>query len=130
MNLTLLAQPLAICRLDAASPVPAWANTACGFLSVTRTADERSIVCAEAVVPGGIRHEPGWLAFRVEGPLDFGLTGVLASLLEPLARAKVSIFALSTFDTDYILVKAAQADTAARALEAAGHTVAPAPRTD
>jgi hypothetical protein len=123
VNLTRLTEPLAICRLAADSAVPAWVGSARGLVSTTRTADELSIVCAEAVVPAGVKHEPGWVALKVEGQLEFGLTGVLASLLEPLARAKVSIFALSTFDTDYILVKSSQVDAAVRALQAAGHMV-------
>ncbi|HVT74292.1 MAG TPA: ACT domain-containing protein [Lacunisphaera sp.] len=124
MKLTRLKEPLAICRLDAGAALPAWAANAPGLVSITRTADEVSVVCAEAVVPAGARHESGWQAFKVEGPLAFGLTGVLASLLEPLARARISIFALSTFDTDYVLVKASQAEAAAQALQSAGHTVA------
>lgn len=124
MNLTRLRESPAICRLAANSPVPAWTSAARGLVSITRTPDELSIACAEAVVPAGVKHESGWAAFKVEGPLEFGRTGVLASLLEPLARAKVSIFAISTFDTDYILVKAAQADDATQALRAAGQTVA------
>ncbi|HVZ65305.1 MAG TPA: ACT domain-containing protein [Lacunisphaera sp.] len=123
MNLTLQTDSLAICRLDADSRVPAWATTAGCFLSITRTTDELSIVCVDTVVPSGVRHEPGWRAFKLEGPLDLALTGILASLLEPLARAQISIFAVSTFDTDYILVKASQTEAAVQALRAAGHKV-------
>lgn len=80
-------------------------------------------MCGEAFVPGDVRAEPGWRAFKFHGPFDFALTGVLASVLEPLAEAGVGVFAVSTFDTDYLLVKAAQYDVTVRALRARGHEV-------
>ena len=85
---------------------------------------ELSVVCAEAAVPDGVRAEVGWRALRLRGPVPFEETGVLASLLAPLAAAGVSIFALSTYDTDVVLVKAAALADAARALRAAGVAVA------
>jgi hypothetical protein len=116
---------LAVCRLDPAEPLPAWALPgASALVSITRTAGELSVVCAQEAVPDGVRSERDWRCLMVEGPLDFSLTGVLAALLTPLAEAGVSIFALSTFDTDYLLVRAAQLDTAIAALSAAGHVVA------
>lgn len=125
MKLNLLPSPLTICRLAANDPVPAWAAVACsGFQSITRTTDELSVVCASEFVPAGVKQEPGWQAFKIDGPLDLGLTGILASVLEPLAVAGISIFALSTFDTDYVLVRKAQVAAAVQALEDAGHTVA------
>jgi hypothetical protein len=120
--LRLLALPelLAVCRLAADDAFPAWLP-ARGFVSVTRTAGELSIVCAQDAVPAGLRCEPGWRALAVEGPLDFGLTGVLASIAAPLAEAGISIFAISTFDTDYVLVKDERLNEAAEALRRAGH---------
>ena len=91
--------------------------------SVTRTAAELSIVAPSAAVPPEVRAERDWRALRVAGPLDFALTGILASLAAPLADAGVSIFALSTYDTDYVLVRHPQLDVALAALRAAGHTV-------
>jgi hypothetical protein len=88
---------------------------------VIRTAAEVTVVCAD--VPDGVRAERGWRALAVEGPLDLALTGVLASLAGPLADAGVPIFALATFDTDYVLVLATAADAARAALEAAGHRI-------
>lgn len=123
MFLTILPDALAVCRL-AADDAPAWLPSE-GFVSVTRTAAELSVVCAEAAVPEGVRREGGWRAFVVEGPLDFGLTGILASIAAPLAEAGISIFAISTFDTDYVLVKAEKLHAAAEALEHTGHTVRP-----
>jgi hypothetical protein len=124
--LTLLPERHAICRLDARAPVPGWAVQS-AFFSITRTADELSIVCLQQALPEhtpeGLRIEPGWRAFMVDGPLDFALTGVLRSIAAPLAEAGVSIFTLSTFDTDYVLVREAQLQPALTALARADHTV-------
>ena len=126
LNLTLLPDRLAICRLAADDALPAWAVTARGFLSLTRTAGELSVVCPESIVPEGVKQESGWVACRVAGPLDFALTGILAALAGPLADAGISLFAVSTFDTDYILVRASAVEAAGAALRAAGHTITPA----
>jgi hypothetical protein len=120
-RILLLAGRVAVCRLAAAERVPEWAGGS--FCSVTRTAGELSVVCAESAVPGGVPCEGAWRALQVEGPLDFALTGVLASLAVPLAEAGVSIFAISTFDTDYVLVKEESLARAVNALRAAGHEV-------
>jgi hypothetical protein len=93
------------------------------FLSITRTREELSIVCESSQVPAEIPAERGWRCMQVGGPLDFSLVGVLASLAEPLARAGIPIFAISTFDTDYILVRSTQIEAAIAALELAGHVV-------
>ena len=121
-RLTILPETLAVCRLGADDALPPWLP-ARGFVSVTRTADELSVVCVEDAVPEGVRAERGWRCLAVAGPLDFGLTGVLASIAAPLADAQISIFAISTFDTDYVLVKAEKLDEAAEALRRAGHVV-------
>ena len=124
MNLTLalIEGRFAVCRLAPGDEVPAWANGG-SFTSVTRTRDELSVVCAEGAVPEGIRCEGGWRIFQTEGPLDFALTGILASVAVPLAEAGVSIFAVSTFDTDYVLVREENVPRAITALRAAGHQV-------
>jgi hypothetical protein len=123
LSLTVLPGRYAVCRLPADAAAPPLLPTA-GLLSVTRTSDETSIVCVEAGAPAGAQVENGWRAIVIAGPLDFALTGVLASLAGPLAAADVSIFALSTYDTDYILVRADQLETAAAALRQAGHELA------
>ena len=123
LALSVLAQPHAIVRVDPGAAVPDWAWSG-EICSVTRTADELSIVCGEAAVPPGTQADRGWRALKVHGPLDFSLTGVLAALSAPLANARISIFALSTYDTDYVLVKGEDLDRACDALEQAGHTVA------
>jgi len=113
-------------RLDPGAPLPAWASPGAGAAlhAVVRTKGELSVVCAAAGVPDGARAERGWRALVVEGPLDFALTGVLASLAVPLARAGVPIFALSSYDTDHVLVRSDRLAVAIEALRAAGHTVA------
>jgi GNAT superfamily N-acetyltransferase len=96
----------AVCRLHADAPLPAWVAGR-PFLSITRTADELSVVCSQEIVPERVRCERGWQCLLVAGTLHFSLVGVLASLLHPLADAGVSVFVVSTFDTDYLLVKQA-----------------------
>jgi hypothetical protein len=115
----------AVCRLAAETPLPAWAagGPAGSFVSVTRTADELSIVCRQELVPDDIRCERGWRALRVAGTLDFTLVGVLASLLVPLAEAGVAVFVMSTFDTDYLLVKEDRLDAAVEVVRREGHSV-------
>lgn len=124
LTLRLLPERLAVARLQPDSPVPEWCEGG-GFRSVSWTAEETSIVCAEAGVPADVRAERGWRAFVVDGPLDFGQTGVLAGIARPLAAAGISIFAVSTFDTDYVLVRDASVDEAGRILaDAPGIAVA------
>ena len=122
MQLALLAGELGVVRLGPREPVPAWA-TGGGFSSVTRTGDELSVVCAADAIPVDVQAGRGWRGLRVVGQLDFTLTGVLASIAGPLAEAEVSIFALSTFDTDYVLVRGDDLLRAVAALRAAGHDV-------
>jgi uncharacterized protein len=105
LNLSLLKGRVAICRLSPTERIPEWAMADASFCSVTRGKDELSIVCPESFVPEDIKQEAGWRLFKVAGPLGFELTGILASMAGPLATAGVSIFAVSTFDTDYLMVK-------------------------
>lgn len=121
-RLTLLPEVLAVSRLDAASALPAWLPRQ-GFLNITRTDEELSIVCEESRVPRGVRSEGGWNGFQLAGPIPFTTTGVLASLLAPLAEAQIGIFAISTYDTDYLLVKEADRDRAIEALTTRGYTI-------
>ena len=123
LALTVVAGSFTIARLPADSPLPAWA-TRSALWSVTRTANELSIVCASGDVPADVRQERGWRALAVAGPLDFALTGILLSVAEPLAAAGVSVFALSTYDTDYVLVREGDLAGAIAALTDAGHNVA------
>jgi hypothetical protein len=120
LGLFLLDCRLAVCRLGPRDKIPSWAGGG-AFSSVTRTGTELSVVCREDAVPDGIPREGGWRIFQVEGPLDFALTGVLASIAGPLAEAGVSLFAISTFDTDYVMVRERDVEAAVFALRAAGH---------
>lgn len=122
LALRLLSHSLAVVRVPAESGLPWWA-AASGFLSFTRTSDEVSLVVEEVRVPEGFEAQRGFRALEVNGPLAFHLTGVLASLANPLAAAGVSIFVISTYATDYILVPERQLSTAIEALRKAGHTV-------
>jgi hypothetical protein len=122
LTLSVLPDAFAICRLDPEAAIPGWA-TADRFFSITRTHDELSIVCLQRDVPAGIRCEPGWRCLKVEGPLALSLIGIMASLSSTLAQAGISLFALSTYDTDYLLVKEDKLERAIRALAEAGHRI-------
>lgn len=93
------------------------------WLSMTRTADELSLVGPEGTSPPGARVEPGWRLLRVRGALDFAMTGVLAALAAPLADAEIPIFVVSTFDTDYLLLKDDDLEAAVTVLREHGHEV-------
>jgi hypothetical protein len=122
-SLELLPADYLICRLPAEAPFPVWARGE-NLLALIRTADELSVVCEETDgFPDDVRVEDDWRALKVRGPLDFSLVGVLADLAGALAQADVSIFALSTFDTDYLLVKSADLPAAIDALNQAGHQI-------
>lgn len=122
LPLVLLSDHLAVCRLAADAPFPEWARSG-DLLGLVRTRDELSVVCAERFVPPEVRAERGWRVLQVQGPLDFSMVGVLASLALPLARAGISIFALSTYETDYILFKESALERAIHALTQAGFLV-------
>jgi uncharacterized protein len=121
-TLTTLPGRFAVCRLDPVSLIPSWAYSG-AVSSVTLNEDELSIVCDEKVVPADVQHQSGWACLKMQGPFEFTLTGVLASVLVPLRDAGIGIFALSTFDTDYILVPGDRLTDAIGALQDAGHSV-------
>src|SRR5512145_1601288 len=104
LRICVIPEPLAICRLAADADLPPWAAQG-RFVSVSRTAEELSVVVEEKRIPNGVRAEGPWRALKVEGPIPFSTVGVLASIVDPLARADISVFAISTFDTDYVLVR-------------------------
>ena len=124
---SVVAGTYAVCRLPADEAVPVWASAPGGFTSVTRTADELSIVCEEARVPApqpeSFRGEGGFALLKIHGPFPFDAVGILAALVKPLADAGISTMAIATFDTDYLLVKRAQAARAVVALTQSGHTL-------
>jgi hypothetical protein len=121
-RLLAVAGSFAVCKLATDSPVPPWVMAG-DLFSVTRTPDELSVVCRQEVVPDGVVCERDWRCLRVAGAMPFTAVGVLASLTMPLAAAGVTILAISTFDTDYLLFKAADAEMAVTALRRAGDEV-------
>lgn len=119
-------ETLGVARLGPGADLPTWASSGT-MLSITATAVETSVVCTYAAIPYKAKPEGPFVPYSVEGPLDFALTGILASLLQPLAEAGVSVFTISTFDTDWILVPAGRDAVAEEAWRRSGHTVVPAP---
>jgi hypothetical protein len=122
IELDLIPGRFAIVRLDPGSPAPAWARSSTLF-SVTTTKTETSVLCDDISLPDGITAQRGYRCFRVRGPLDFALVGILHRLLKPLATAGISVFVISTFDTDYVLVPEASSEAAVAALTGEGHAV-------
>lgn len=123
LDLVLLPDDYAVCRLAAGVPFPVDLDNVKGVVSVTRTPDEVSIICEAAHAPPGASVNTPWRCLRVAGPVDLALTGILASMVNPLADARVNIFAFSTFDTDYVLVPAVRLTEALAALAAVGHRI-------
>jgi uncharacterized protein len=117
VRMLLLAGELTIVRLPPDAAIPSWVSfSAEPLVSVTRTAHELSIVCPSGAVPSTVKCEAGWRAFTVEGQLEFSAVGVLSAILIPLAEAGINILSISTFDTDYVLVRAAMLEAAKIAL--------------
>ena len=123
-QLTIVVYPevYAVCQIEPQAAIPAWAQGR-EFVSITRTAAELSIVCQQGMLPGDVRAEKNRRLMRIEGKLGFELTGVLASVTAPLSKAELSIFAISTYDTDYLLIADEDLQKATEMLEAAGHTI-------
>jgi uncharacterized protein len=125
LTLSVLPDHYAVCRMGLKSPFPMWA--AGDFISVTRTQDEVSVVCRENSVPANDasvqRMEGGWRILKLHGPFDFAETGILAQVLNPLAAAQIPIFAVSTFDTDYVMVKEQHLSHAVDVLRLEGHNI-------
>jgi hypothetical protein len=122
--LSALPERLAICRLDPDETVPDWIFST-RFWSITRTNEEISLIVPEEFVSPSWKADKGWRCFKVLGPIDLSLTGVLASLSVPLAQAGMSIFAISTHDTDYLLVRDVDFDKARKVLVEHGHRFRP-----
>jgi hypothetical protein len=105
--------------------LPGWATLPAPFLTISRTSEELSITIVQAVVPPAVRCERDYRALRVRGTLPPDLVGILVSIAQPLAQAGLSIFAISTYDTDYVLVKERDLPAALAALRRAGHEMNP-----
>jgi len=115
-----LTTPYAIIRLAPDAPIPDWATKG-EFTSITRTADELSIVCPVGNLPADVSSTHRWICLKLEGPFPFSMTGVLLSFIEPLSSRGIPIFTISTYDTDYVLVQEEFAGVVRQALEGAGH---------
>lgn len=111
LTMKLLKEKYGVCRLNKTELIPEWARNS-DFFSITKTSDELSIVCFQDNIPNDIKCEKDWRVLKIEGPLDFSLIGILASISTILAQNGISIFAISTYDTDYILVKNKDIDNA------------------
>lgn len=122
LTMKLLNEKYGVCRLDTLENLPEWAFKS-DFYSITKTRDELSIVCLEENIPSHINCEKNWRILKVEGPLDFSLIGILSSISSILAKEKISIFVISTFDTDYILIKEKDLSQAIRSLEGEDYTI-------
>jgi len=125
LTLSIMDNVFGICKLDPGSEIPAWAYEG-SFFSITRTPEELSVVCPESSIQANIPEkvrEIGWKCLKVEGPLDFRLTGILAGISRVLADNGISIFAVSTYDTDYILLREKDLKHAIKALEEAGYEI-------
>jgi len=126
-RLRLLAGTFAICRLPAATPMPEWARGSTGWMSLTRTPDELSIICADTDAPADVQCRRGYRALQVVGPLPFEAIGILAGLARPLAEAGISILTVATYDTDYVFVHTSDLARAMLALRGVGHPIHDAP---
>jgi hypothetical protein len=122
LSLVILRDLFAVCRLRADENIPSWALSS-SFCSLTRTPYELSIVCRQELVPGEVEAVRGWKSLKVEGKLDFNLVGILSSITSSLAQVGISVFAISTYDTDYLFIKERDLDRGVAALRKAGHDV-------
>ena len=120
--LTVLPAEFGICRLDSSAEIPSWI-AGCSTYFLAKTPDELSVLCPVRFIPKAISVSGGWRCMRVHGPMDFDQIGVLSSLTGPLAEAGISILAISTYNTDYLLVKMEMLQKAINVLEKAGHRV-------
>lgn len=124
MRLAWIEGPLAVCRLPPEAVLPEWATRPGALFSAVRSQEELSVVCEAVLVPESVRREAPFLAIRVIGPLPFALVGVLTSILGPLAAAGISVFVVSSYDTDFVLTRAAERERVTEVLTSAGHEFA------
>jgi hypothetical protein len=120
LRLETLPESYAVSRLGPSERIPTWADGP-GLVSISRTEDELSLVCLAERVPANVRSDGPWTCFKLVGPFAFNETGIALAAIQPLAQAGIGVFLVSTFDTDYLLVKSEHADETRRALVRAGH---------
>ena len=124
LKLSLLEDFFGICVFESNASISEWAGTA-SFCSITRTEKKLTVVCPQNIIPADIEHERDWRCFRIDGSFDLNQIGVISSLAAPLAQAGISIFVVSSYDTDYILVKEEKVEQAIAVLSGDGHSIAP-----
>jgi len=122
LSLSLMPHTYAVCQFHPDKHIPYWALLG-DFVSLTRTHEELSIVCQQDNVPDEIQAERGWRCVQVQGAFDFSVSGVNASLAIPLAEAEISVLAIATYATDYLLVKEENVELVIQVLEQAGHSI-------
>lgn len=122
LHFKLLPDAFSVARLAADEAWPAWLPSA-GFVSISRTSSELSVVCISAAIPPDVRCEEGWRILALQGPIPFETVGVAAAFTTPLAEAGISVFVLSTYDTDYLLVKETSLERAVSTLRSRGFLV-------
>ncbi len=122
VKLRLLNGAYGVARLHPSDPVPAWADGG-GFVSISRTDDELSIVCLQDRIPPNARSDGGWSCFKFQGPFAFDETGVVLSVIAPLSTHGIGIFVVSTFDGDHMLIKSSDLEKARGLLADAGHSL-------
>jgi hypothetical protein len=124
LTLSLLPHEYAVCRLDPNGHIPSWALLGDDFVSLTRTSKELSVVCMQENVPlADTQAERGWYCLRANGPFDFSVAGIHASLAIPLAEADISVLSIATYDTDHLLIKDQDLERTIETLTKAGHTI-------
>ncbi|MFW6022407.1 MAG: ACT domain-containing protein [Halanaerobiaceae bacterium] len=114
LTLNVLEERSSICKMDNNSPIPMWVLKNRNFYSITKTSDELSIISLEKLVPEDVKQEKGWRALKIDGNLDFSLVGIVSSITGILAEMEISVFVMSTYNTDYIFIKE---ENMSRALE-------------
>lgn len=122
MTLKILPKKYGVCRLPKTASIPLWVAES-DFFSITKTEDELSVVCEEDRIPDDVKVEDGWRMIKVLGPLEFSLIGILSKISVILAEVQVSIFVISTYDTDYILVKEVNLELAVKTLKSKNYTI-------
>jgi hypothetical protein len=122
--ISVLKDDFAVCRLSAFEPLPDWVFKN-PFSSITKTPEEYSVVCPQEVIPEEVKfaREGEWKCLKIQGPLDFSEFGIISNLTSILAAAEISVFVLSTYETDFILVKRMNIEKAAKVLSDSGHKV-------
>lgn len=120
--LKLLPDGYGVARLAPSAPIPGWADGP-GFVSISRSADELSVVCRQERIPAAEFASRDWRCFMLQGPFAFDETGIVAAVIGPLAEQQIGVFVVSTYDGDHLLVKHADLERTAAALRAAGHRI-------